>query len=78
MSVSAAHVGFICFKVLPDSRRRGFSRYLGAVVLRTPPCPLALDKALVIQVLQHRSAQLTPIAEHRLLPPSENSELYGI
>lgn len=40
--------------------------------------PLALDKALVVQPLQHRSAQLTPVAEHRLLPPLKNSELYGI
>lgn len=39
MSAAAAHVGFICFKVLPDSRRRGFSRYLGAAIPRAPPSP---------------------------------------
>ena len=31
-----------------------------------------------VQLPQHRSAQLTPIAEHRLLPPLEHGELYGM
>lgn len=66
------------FKVLPDSRRRGFSRCLGSAIPCAPPCPLALDKTLVVQLLQHGSAQLAPIAEHRLLPSLEYSELYGI